>query len=37
VHKNPGDYWSFTPDALALLTREHGDILDVGGWGNPLV
>ena len=37
VHKNPGDYWRFTPDALALLTREHGDILDVGGWGNPLV
>ena len=37
VHKNPGDYWRFTPDALALMTREHGDILDVGGWGNPLV
>ena len=36
-HGNPNDYWRFTPDALKLLTKQHGDILDVGGWGNPYV
>jgi SAM-dependent methyltransferase len=37
VHGCPNDYWRFTPDALKLLTKQHGDILDVGGWGNPYV
>ncbi len=37
VHGDPNDYWRFTPDALKLLTRQHGEILDVGGWGNPYV
>ncbi len=37
VHKCPNDYWRFTPDALRLLTKQHGDVLDVGGWGNFLV
>ncbi len=34
IHGCPNDYWRFTPDALKLLTEQHGDILDVGGWGN---
>ena len=37
VHAAPNDYWRFTPDALVLLTKQHGDILDVGGWGNPCI
>lgn len=37
VHGCPHDYWRFTPDALKLLTKKHGKILDVGGWGNPYV
>ncbi len=37
VHECPKDYWRFTPDALRLLTARYGDVLDVGGWGNPYV
>jgi SAM-dependent methyltransferase len=37
IHECPKDYWRFTPDALRLLTKRHGEILDVGGWGNPYV
>ncbi len=37
VHGHPNDFWRFTPEALELLTKRHGDILDVGGWGNPYV
>lgn len=37
VHGCPNDYWRFTPDALKLLTKKHGDILDARGWGNPYV
>jgi len=36
VHGCPNDYWRFTPDALKLLTKQHGNTLDLGGWGNPL-
>jgi len=36
VHKCPNDYWRFTPDALALLTKKHGAVLDAGSWGNTL-
>jgi len=36
IHECPNDYWRFTPDALKLLTKQHGDILDIGGWGSPL-
>ena len=34
VHGAPMDYWRFTPDALKLLVAKHGDVVDVGGWGN---
>ena len=37
VHSDPCDYWRFSPQALELLVREHADIIDVGGWGNPYV
>jgi SAM-dependent methyltransferase len=37
LHGAPNDYWRFAPDALKLLTKQHGDVLDVGGWGNPYV
>lgn len=37
MHACPNDYWRFTPQALELLTSKHGDIIDVGGWGNPYV
>jgi SAM-dependent methyltransferase len=35
VHKAPGDFWRFTPDALGLMARLSGcKPLIVGGWGN---
>jgi len=37
IHECPKDFWRFTPDALRLLTQRHGEILDVGGWGNMYV
>jgi SAM-dependent methyltransferase len=37
MHACPNDYWRFTPHALELLTAKHGDVVDVGGWGNPYV
>lgn len=37
IHGCPNDYWRFSPQALKLLTVKHGDIIDVGGWGNPYV
>ena len=37
AHGRPKDFWRFTPDALELLTEKNGEILDLGGWGNPLV
>jgi SAM-dependent methyltransferase len=37
VHGAPNDYWRYTPDALKLLTKKHGEVLDIGGWGNPYV
>jgi len=37
MHACPNDYWRFTPQALKLLTAKHGDIVEVGGWGNPYV
>jgi SAM-dependent methyltransferase len=37
VHGKPYDFWRFSPEALALLCRPYGDILEVGGWGNPYV
>lgn len=37
IHSEPNDYWRFTPDALELLVSRHGDIYDVGGWGNQYV
>lgn len=35
IHGAPSDYWRFTPEGLRLLTSKHGDVIDVGGWGNP--
>ncbi len=37
IHGEPNDYWRFTPEALELLVSKHGEITDVGGWGNPYV
>ena len=35
VHREPGDFWRFTPDALALLCRSAGgEVLEAGSWGN---
>jgi SAM-dependent methyltransferase len=35
IHKEPGDFWRFTPDALALLCRAAGgDVVQTGSWGN---
>ena len=30
------DLFRFTPSALAMLFNEHGDVVEVGGWGNRL-
>ncbi|MDY7012477.1 MAG: class I SAM-dependent methyltransferase [Cyanobacteriota bacterium] len=37
VHKCPGDFWRYTPDALKLLCQNFNTIIDVGGWGNRYV
>jgi SAM-dependent methyltransferase len=37
IHATPNDFWRFTPDALKLLACEHGEVIDVGGWGNPFI
>lgn len=37
VHAYPGDFWRFTPEALQYLVKNHGEILEVKGWGNPFV
>lgn len=34
VHGSPGDFWRFTPDALALLHRGWSERLEASGWGN---
>lgn len=34
IHNVPGDFWRFTPDGLAMLCRGHGEVVDVGQWGN---
>lgn len=35
VHREPGDFWRFTPDALTLLCRSAGgEVLETGSWGN---
>ena len=34
IHGCPGDFWRFTPAALELLCRHHGEIVELGGWGN---
>ena len=36
IHGRP-DYWRFTPDGLALLVPDNAELVEVGGWGNPLV
>ena len=37
IHACPNDYWRFTPQGLELLVSKHGEIIEVGGWGNPYV
>lgn len=37
IHSCPNDFWRFTPEALKYLMQPHGEILEVNGWGNPLV
>ena len=39
IHKSRfyGDYWRFTPEALALLAEKHASIIEADGWGNPYV
>jgi SAM-dependent methyltransferase len=35
IHREPGDFWRFTPDALALLCRSAGGtVLEAAAWGN---
>jgi SAM-dependent methyltransferase len=35
IHKTPGDFWRFTPDALRLMAKEAGlEPIIIGGWGN---
>jgi SAM-dependent methyltransferase len=35
VHREPGDFWRFTPDALALLCRTAGGtVIEAASWGN---
>ena len=36
IHGRP-DYWRFTPEGLRLLVPEGAEVLETGGWGNPLV
>lgn len=36
VHGAPSDFWRFTPEALRLLTEEQTEIIETGGWGNPV-
>lgn len=37
IHRDPGDFWRFTPEALQLLCKNFSKTIDVGGWGNPYV
>lgn len=37
LHSAPGDYWRFTPNALALLVGERGRVIELGSWGNAFV
>ena len=33
--KNFGDYWRFTPEALALISKSQNlNVIEVNGWGN---
>lgn len=34
IHEVPGDFWRFTPDGLAVLCRDHGEVIEAGQWGN---
>jgi SAM-dependent methyltransferase len=35
IHGAPKDFWRFTPEALKILSKEYGQLIDCGGWGNP--
>lgn len=34
IHEGPRDFWRFTPDALRLLAKGFGDVIECAGWGN---
>jgi SAM-dependent methyltransferase len=35
IHREPGDFWRFTPDALRLLCKSAGAVdIETGSWGN---
>ncbi|MGH6925628.1 MAG: methyltransferase domain-containing protein [Propylenella sp.] len=35
IHREPGDFWRFTPDALELLAKSAGGAaIETGSWGN---
>jgi len=36
VHGRP-DYWRFTTEGLRLLVPDNCEVLEISGWGNPLV
>lgn len=37
VHGFPGDFWRFTPDALALMAGGGVEVIEAAGWGNRMV
>jgi SAM-dependent methyltransferase len=37
IHGAPSDYWRFTPDALALLTKHKANVIEASGWGNVFI
>ena len=34
IHKQPGDFWRFTPDGLKCLSSKFSRIIACDGWGN---
>ncbi len=36
LHREPGDFWRFSPDALKFLCRKFSRIVDVGGLGESI-
>ena len=34
IHREPSDFWRFSPDCLKYLARDFSKIINVGGFGN---